>query len=498
VRLARVLIAGVLLGGCSTPDLASSNFSCRSDDDCVGGKICGLVRDQPACVAPASAPLDIGFSAPLQGPSQDLGVEMRRGITALFDSVNKKGGVRGRPLNLIALNDNYDPETARENVKKLLDIRMEVADPDSPDVRGPHSVLALLGNVGTPTMLVTAPLANKNGVVFFAPFTGSQKYLRDGTDSPYVFNYRAGYYEETEAMVDYMASFRTPRVITGPDSYRSILAFTQNDSYGDAGYQGLVTAYNLRVAPVPQPDPTAAAPSIARVSYERENVASVAPAVADAEKFLSGALASAGGAPRVPVGIVMIDTYQPANKFVRAIKDWINGDIVRASRLDVLFINVSFVGADALARALTTPPDTYPDVTDPSGQRRKWYAEGVMVTQVVPYYHSQAAGITDYRQDMARLDGGSASFTSLEGYIAARLFVEALKLVPGPIDDATLVQTLNTRIENLDIGIGTLLGFSATSHQASHTVWGSRIAADGTFTVPFTWDATHRITPAAN
>ena len=120
-----------------------------------------------------------------------------------------------------------------------------------------------------------------------------------------------------------------------------------------------------------------------------------------------------------------------------------------------------------------------------------------MVTQVVPYYRSQAQGITDYRQDMARLDGGGSSFTSLEGYIAARLFVEALKLTPQ-INDATLVETLNTKIVDLDIGIGTLLSFSPSSHQASHTVWGSRIAADGTFTVPFVWDATRRIVPGGN
>jgi ABC-type branched-subunit amino acid transport system substrate-binding protein len=372
-----------------------------------------------------------------------------------------------------------------------------VPDPDSPDVRGPNSVLALLGNVGTPTMLVTAPVANKNGVVFFAPFTGSQKYLRDGTDSPYIFNFRAGYYEETEAMVDYLASFRMPRIITSAESYRSILAFTQKDSYGDAGYDGFVTAYNLRVAALPQPDSSAPNPSITRVTYERENVASVEPAVVQAQKYLAAQL-TASPAAKVSVGVLMVGTYQPANKFIRAIKDWINADAARASRLDVLFMNVSFVGSDALARALTSAPESYADVTDASGQRRKSYAEGVMVTQVVPYYRSQAAGITDYRQDMARLDGGAGSFTSLEGYIAARLFVEALKLGPSAINATTLVETLNTKITDLDIGIGTLLSFSPTSHQACHTIWGTRIAADGSFTVPFTWDATHRIVPGSN
>jgi branched-chain amino acid transport system substrate-binding protein len=491
------LIIGASLAGCSSPDLSGTNFTCASDADCLGGYVCATVADRPACVSPASAPINIGLSAPLQGPSQDLGVEMRRGIMAHFDEVNRQGGVRGRQLNLTAMNDSYDPATAVANVKRLLDVQMEVPNPDSPDVRGPNGVLALLGNVGTPTMLATAPVANKNGVVFFAPFTGSQKYLRDGTNSPFVFNYRAGYYEETEAMVDFMASYRTPRIIAAPDSYRNLLAFTQHDSYGDAGYDGLVTAYNVRVAPIPQPDASAPNPSIARVTYEREDVASVDPAIAQAEQFLGGLLASGGAAPKVAVGIVMIDTYQPGNKFIRGLKDWINADAARASKLDVLFIHVSFVGSDALGRALTSAPETYLDVTDPAGQRRRAYADGVMITQVVPYYQSQAPGITAYRSDMARLDGGVGSFTSLEGYVAARLFVQGLKADRAPLTGASLVETFN-RLASVDLGIGTLLGFSSTNHQASHTVWGSRLAADGTFTVPFVWDPVHRIAPGSN
>jgi hypothetical protein len=200
----------------------------------------------------------------------------------------------------------------------------------------------------------------------------------------------------------------------------------------------------------------------------------------------------------VTAGIVMVDTYQPGNRFIRAIKDWINADLARATRLDVLFIHVSFVGSDALARALTASPADYADITDPAGAVRRTYAEGVMVTEVVPYWGSQAPGITEYRGDMIRLDGGTHSFTSLEGYIAAKLFVEALRQTRSPIGSATLVDALTSRMTRVDIGIGTLLSFSSTNHQASHTVWGSRIGADGTFTVPFVWDPVTLIVPGAN
>jgi len=497
------LAVGLALAACSKPDLSGTSFSCTSNVDCLGGKVCrlsaGVDGGAPTgvCVSMGDLPpITVGMSAPFQGASQGLGIELRRGIQAVFQDANDEGGVNGRMLELVSMNDNYDPDTALAHVKTMLDIQQEVADPDMPDVRGPNSVLALIGNVGTPTMLVTAPLANKNHVVFFAPFTGATTYLRDGTNSPYVFNYRAGYAEETQAMVEYMMKTRNPPIITdATTSYKHIMAFTQNDSYGDSGYNGFVSAYRaVTGVALPQPDSKMPNPSIFRAaSYTREMVDTVDGSIADAETFLTGVLPDAPAGGKVSVGVFMIDTYQPGNKFIRAIKDWINADAGRASKLDVLFIHVSFVGSDALAQTLTTAPSTYTDVVD--GTTKRSYADGVMVTQVVPYYQSQAAGITTYRSDMSKFDGLADTFTSLEGYIAAKLFVAGLKAAgPDPSDDA-LVAALNdlNGAASVDLGIGTILSFTSVNHQASHTVWGTTIGADGKFTVPFMWDPSNGI-----
>ena len=165
----------------------------------------------------------------------------------------------------------------------------------------------------------------KNRVVFFGPFTGAQAYLRDDTKSPYVYNYRAGYNDETSAMIDYIAQLRTPRVINDPATdYRRILVFNQNDSYGDAGYRGVVDAYN-RLSPLPSDD------AIARVGYQREDVASVDPAIDQAAEFLNGLLDN-GTDSVESVAIIMIDTYLPGNHFIRGLKDWINGDVARPAR----------------------------------------------------------------------------------------------------------------------------------------------------------------------
>jgi ABC-type branched-subunit amino acid transport system substrate-binding protein len=485
------------LAACGEPSLDDTRFSCASQADCDSGYVCGRVSGQRACVPAEQTPIRVGMSGPLQGPSQDLGGEMRRGIEARFAEVNRAGGLFGRRVELDCRNDDYDPEIAAANVETLLDIREKVADPDQADVRGDNGVLALLGNIGTPTMLRTAPIADKNKVVFFAPFTGAQRYLRDGTNSPYVYNYRAGYFQETEAMVDYLANYRAPRVLDSPESYRRLLAFTQNDSYGDAGYEGFVRAYNQLIGSVPQPDSAQPNPSIRRVRYERENLASVDPAIEEAKLFLDN-LSKTEPPGKIPVGILMVDTYDPGNRFIRAVKDFLHENAERAAQFDVVFLHVSFVGSDSLSQALMRPPAKRADATDPTGQKQLSYAAGVIVTQVVPYYKAESPGVTDYRNAIKQYDNAGLSFTSLEGYVAARLFLDALAQSGAALDPEDLLRTLNTQMQNRDLGLGTMLSFSPTNHQASHTVWGSMLSEDGSFTMPFVWTPQTRIVPGIN
>jgi ABC-type branched-subunit amino acid transport system substrate-binding protein len=479
LALASLAVLGSI-SACGSPELDGSHFACNSDADCLGSEVCGTVGGQRACIAASESPIRIGMSGPFQGPSAELGIEMRRGINAMFQALNADGGVHGRDIELVAENDNYDPDDAVAAVQTLLDIKESTPGNDEPDVRGPDGVFALLGSIGTPTMLRTAPLADKNEVVFFAPFTGAQTYLRDGTNSPYVYNYRAGYFEETQAMIDYLATDRLPRVISSPpgDSYKRIIVFQQDDSYGDSGYEGLVNAYQ-RVPDASLPGPTA----IPRIVYQREQLASVDQPIEQAKEMLEALRQEANGP--VSVAIVMIDTYQPANKFIRAIKTWLAEDATRKANLDVLFMNVSFVGSDSLSRALRIPEP-------PAGLS---YTENVMVMQVVPYYGSQAQAIVDYRRDIDRFQVGEYTFTSLEGYVVAKLFAEALLMNGANLTTESFRTVLDSQVRDLDIGIGTSLNFSPSSRQASHTVWGSSIESDGSFSVPFIWDPTTHIRP---
>jgi eukaryotic-like serine/threonine-protein kinase len=119
----------------------------------------------------------------------------------------------------------------------------------------------------------------------------------------------------------------------------------------------------------------------------------------------------------------------------------------------------------------------------------------VMVMQVVPYYGSQAEAIVDYRRDIDRFQVGDYTFTSLEGYVVAKLFSEALRMTGPNLTTDSFRAVLDNQVRNMDIGIGTPLSFSIDDRQASHTVWGSQIKPDGSFDVPFLWNPTARIQP---
>ena len=130
-------IALALSSGCSAPDLGNTTFSCDTDADCGKGEVCAPVSGSRACVAGSGEPITIGMSGPLQGPSQDLGNEMRRGIQAMFARVNRQGGVFGRQLQLKAMNDNYDPDQALANTKVTArHSARRRPTPNQPDVRG--------------------------------------------------------------------------------------------------------------------------------------------------------------------------------------------------------------------------------------------------------------------------------------------------------------------------------------------------------------------------
>jgi len=278
-----------------------------------------------------------------------------------------------------------------------------------------EDVFALFGYIGTPTSLAALPLAVKDKVPFIAPFTGAMS-LREPFQKN-VFHLRASYNDEAALMVKHLTHL----------GLKKIAVFYQNDAYGKAGLDGVTLALSHQdLKP------------IAMATVER-NSADVAQAV----KTIVGAR---------PDAVVQVGAYKACAAFIRE---------ARKASYGGTFINLSFVGTQALA--------------DELGKA----AAGVMVTQVVPSPYNPANAITREFVEAVRKAGGgaSANFSSMEGYLAAKVLTEGLRKASGKLTRDSLVAGLES-IDRQQFG-GFEVSFSAKNHVGSKFVELSMLTGDG-------------------
>ena len=234
-----------------------------------------------------------GQSAALSGPASGLGLNMRRGIEAAFNEANLNGGVHGRQLALISLDDAYEPDIAITNTTDLIEEKQ---------------VFALIGAVGTPTSRSAAPIASEAGVPYIAPFTGAD-FLRDVSRLNTVINLRASYFQETEEMVERL---------TTDLGIRRIGLLYQDDSFGRAGYRGVTAALDRRGM------------SLVSTGVYPRNTTAVKTALLD---IWEGR----------PEAVILIGAYEPIATMI----SW-----ARRTEMDSVFMTLSFVGGIALAQEL--------------------------------------------------------------------------------------------------------------------------------------------------
>jgi branched-chain amino acid transport system substrate-binding protein len=349
----------------------------------------------------ADSEILLGMSTALSGPAAELGENMRAGVLAALDEANRAGGIGGRSLRLVSLDDQYEPAQTVPNMRALIN---------------DHAAVAIVGNVGTPTAVAAIPIANKSKAPFFGAFTGAGV-LRKTPPDRYVINYRASYAEETAAMVDALVEKAGLKV-------NEIAFFTQRDAYGDAGFVGGITALRRHGL--------ASEHDVAHGRYERNTLA------------VENGLAEILQADPMPRAVIMVGAYAPCARFI---------ELTRDLAPDILFLNVSFVGAAPLSKAL--------------GDK----GEGVIVTQVVPHVDADIPVVAEYREALSAMDGSAgATFGSLEGYVATRILLQALRSSGGLVTRESVVDSLEG-LGNFDIGLGVPLHLGPDDHQASHTVW---------------------------
>jgi ABC-type branched-subunit amino acid transport system substrate-binding protein len=261
--------------------------------------VVGVLRAAAAAEGISEREIVFGQVAALSGPASALGQGARLGIEAAFAEVNARGGVHGRRLLLVSRDDGYDPDRSLAETRRALE---------------EDKVFALIGAVGTPTSIVTAPLAAAAGVPFIAPITGADL-LRDRKLTTTI-NLRASYAAEARAWVQYLVTER---------KLSRIAIFYQDDAFGRDALSGLKAALDTRGIDL-----------VAEATFERNTVA-----VRSALRTLARA---------TPDAVVMVGSYKPCAEFIHQ---------ARRTGFNPVFVNISFVGADALADELaaTIQPD---------------------------------------------------------------------------------------------------------------------------------------------
>ena len=343
-----------------------------------------------------------GQSAVLSGPSQDLGRGMRLGIEAAFYEVNQAGGVHGRELKLKTLDDAYETDYAFHITRWLIE---EVG------------VFALIGEVGTPTSRVAAPLSQEAGVPFVAPFTGAE-FLRDPALHN-VVNLRASYYQETEEMI---------ARLTEDLGITQVAVLYQDDSFGTDGLEGVRLALERRGL-----EPVGAWHYQRNTGLVRRATASIVEAN--------------------PEAVIMIGTQEAVASAIKSVRRDIRP----------VFMTVSFVGTAALAESLGDD------------------GQGVYVTEVVPFPKDASIPIVARYHDAlsAYNPNEEPGFVSLEGYLAGRLAIFGLEACGPELSRRCFIEALHTT-DAIDID-GYELKFGPNDNQGSDSVFLSVIGPDGEY-----------------
>lgn len=277
-----------------------------------------------------------------------------------------------------------------------------------------QNVFALFGYVGTATSLAALPLASEAKVPFFAPFTGAQA-LREPFNR-YAIHVRASYFDETAAIV---------RQVTAV-GIRKLAVFHQNDAYGKTGLEGVQRALQAQnLTPV-------------AVGTVERNSTEVAAALKDI-------LAAR------PEAIVQIGAYKACATFIR---------LARQQGYVGNFYNVSFVGTQALSDELGA------------------MAKGVVVSQVMPFPYAPVMPLSgDYLTALKDQRGVSPNYSGMEGFVAARVFTEALARAGRGLTRETFLNAVEG-LQNLNLG-GFPVDFGPRKHAGSRFVELTLLTEDG-------------------
>jgi branched-chain amino acid transport system permease protein len=350
-----------------------------------------------------AADLTVVQVAPLTGVLSSTGQQMVLGGKIYFDWVNDQGGIHGAKIKHVVVDDGYKVEETVRLTKEAL---------DKPET------LALFGFAGTANIakLLSDGVLEAGGAPLVGPYTGGEV-LRNPFN-PYIFHVRAGYADETEHMVNQVATLGMSR----------IAVMYQNDAFGKAGLAGVEAAVAKRKMTL-----VVAAP------YERNT-----DQVQGAVKLIKASDAQA---------VIMISVNRSTAAFAAQYREAGGGGQL---------YNISVVDPAELIKL--------------AGFKS---VHGLGISQVVPYpFMASKPAVREYQTLLQKYGNGQPiNYTSFEEFLAAKVLVEGLRRAgPGPTR-AKLVKALES-MDNFDLG-GTRVGFSSSNRIGSRYVEVTVIGSNG-------------------
>jgi ABC-type branched-subunit amino acid transport system substrate-binding protein len=315
---------------------------------------------------------------------------------------------------LLTQDDGYEPNRCFENTENFLQ----------------EGVDALFGYVGTPTSKVAVPLATENKKLFFGAFTGAG-FLSDVAANPYSFSVRAGYDAEIENMM---------RHLKEDLGVKRVGLFVQRDAFGIVGVRAAVRATEkvegIRIVPAIEnlPDDESSMDDWNAFWKSVPNYRRNTVAVGRGVRQVRGQAVEA---------VILVGAARPC---ALAINQWHKIDF------KVPMLNISFVGSTALASRLKT-------------------TENVYISQVVPDPWDETLPVVKrYQQDIGTEEYG---FVSLEGYIAANIFHQAMGAITGEVTSDALKNSLEL-MSGYDLG-GVDVSFGPDDHRGMDLVQLTRL-----------------------
>lgn len=333
----------------------------------------------------------IGQSAPLSGPAADIGRDIRDGANAWFERVNAAGGVNGRRITLVTLDDANDKTRAAENTQSLVAER---------------GAVALFGFASATLSVKAIPIAEKAGMAFFAPFTGSLS-IRD---KPAVFTIRASYKDETERIVAHQKSVGATKTV--------VLHY--DDEVGKVNYE------------------TVAAVVVAAGGAKPRNVSVKRGAKVEASAFEAVVADS-------PHYVLATTQSPPVVDLLR---------IMAEKGRQIPVVALSFVNPDELASV--------------AGANARGTIVAQVVPTPRAMANANFTVVKDCADALAALNGAVLNYTTLESCIAAKVLVEGLRRAGPSVTRASLYKGLES-VGRVDVG-GFFVTFGPGNHHGSKWV----------------------------